>query len=627
MKTAVTGTVKVLLLVASITTLLVLPAFTDPVNLPKFVVLIGLSFGLILYTGSYRKSIFSAGSLIILIKKVFREPVQIALLLFIFGLFISMMFSMSPLSGFLGLSGRRNGFLTYFALFLLFIVAKSVGTVFALNWFLRFLAISGGLQAVYMLLQFTGLDPISWTGVHENKMFGTFGNPNFSSAFLAVALPAMIFCTTSKGILKRIRYRYGLASLAAILALALSGVYQGLISMVASFAVVITLYFHKFSKSRTKKFSTPIFATASLASVFGIFQLGPLAGIFSKGTFELRAQAYWPIAREMGQQNLFFGVGSEQFVNYFPRYYSPSLRERFGQITADNAHNYLFHFFAEGGLIVVLPYLSYLILFSLLVMSFTLKSSKSDSYIYLAILGVWVAYLGQMLVSIDTIGISVWIWIMSGLLLGVKLNQDPLASNQSYLEKSTQSIKGQKTNKKFSFRSVLSLTAAAVTIFLLSPLGILDNKVWQLENALKSNNTVPVTREELDSLYKSASNWSLDPTLLSRSSSILLSYGFQDKGFELLNRATLMNQDSPTLWNLRAAATESILNRQLAAPIRERELELDPWNQESSIQYIKDLIESRRFESAKKEFRRLEKFSPKSTVPSELKNYFEKEGN
>jgi tetratricopeptide (TPR) repeat protein len=240
---------------------------------------------------------------------------------------------------------------------------------------------------------------------------------------------------------------------------------------------------------------------------------------------------------------------------------------------------------------------------------------------------VWVAYLGQMLVSIDTIGISVWIWIMSGLLLGVKLNQDPLTSNQSYLEKSTQSVKKQKKNKKFSLRSVLSLTAVAVTIVLLSPLGILDNKVWQLENALKSNNTVPVTREDLDSLYKTASNWSLDPTLMSRSSSILLSYGFQDKGFELLNRATLMNQDSPTLWNLRAAATESILNRQLAAPIRERELELDPWNQESSIQYIKDLIESRRFESAKKEFRRLEKFSPKSTIPSELKNYFEKEGN
>ncbi len=618
---------KLLLFVAATTTILVFPAFTDPVNLPKFIALIALSFGLFLYLGSNRRFSFNVRSVIVFISEIFREPIQIALLFFLFGLFVSTMFSSSPLSGFLGLSGRRNGFLTYFALFLLFIVAKNLGTVRALNWFLRFLAISGGLQAVYMLIQFTGLDPISWTTVHENKMFGTFGNPNFSSAFLAVAVPAMVFCATSKDNSKKIRYRYSLAIVAAILALALSGVYQGLISTVASFAVVITIYFHKLSKSKVKKFSTPIFATASIASLLGIFQIGPLAGIFSKGTFELRAQAYWPIARDMGQQNLFFGVGSEQFVNYFPRYYSPSLSERFGQITADNAHNYLFHFFAEGGLIVVLPYLCYLILFSLLVMSFTLKSNKSDGYVYLALLGVWVAYLGQMLVSIDTIGISVWIWIMSGLLLGVKLNQDPLTSNQSYLEKSTQSVKKQKKNKKFSLRSVLSLTAVAVTIVLLSPLGILDNKVWQLENALKSNNTVPVTREDLDSLYKTASNWSLDPTLMSRSSSILLSYGFQDKGFELLNRATLMNQDSPTLWNLRAAATESILSRQLAAPIRERELELDPWNQESSIQYIKDLIELRRFESAKKEFRRLEKFSPKSTIPSELKNYFEKEGN
>ena len=614
MKTGVKQEVKLLFLVAAGVTLLVFPKFTDPVNLPKFILLMSMSFALATHFKIINKVTFRFDYVREKCRNGIREPITISLFLFVTGLLFSTTLSKSPMMGLFGLSGRRNGFLTYLGLFLIFLVAKKVSNWDSLHLYLKVLASVGALQAIYMLIQYLGLDPLPWNTVHENKMFGTFGNPNFSSAFIAMSFPAAIFCTFSKFVPKIHRYIFALATIVILVAISLCGVYQGPISLVTSLGVASAMYLQKFWLSRLKWISTAIFLAVSTIAVLGILKVGPLAAVFAKGTFELRSRGYWPIAAEMGIGNPFFGIGTEQFINYFPNLLTPDLKERFGQISSDNAHNYIFHFFAEGGLGVLLPYLAYLLLFSIAIFSYCLKSKSENRFLLFTFMGIWFAYLGQSMVSIDNMGISIWIWILSGLIVGLEINLRPINKNEFTINKNNLSIRNQKQIKARGEKTKHPIYIGIATILVLSPLAFLDNKVWNLENSLRANSGVSVSREDLDSLNSRGKLWPIDPTLLSRSSSILLSYGLNKEGFELLNRVTSLNYDSPSVWNLRAAATESILNRQLAAPIRARELELDPWNEESSIQYIRDLISLNDIAKAESEFERLKKFSSEANI-------------
>ena len=218
------------------------PTFTDPVNLPKFIALTSMSFALTKFTRDAKGRKYALKLPNTPVRAIFQDPVQVAITLFIIGLFASTVSSSSPFTGFFGLAGRRNGFITYFAMFLLFLVAKKISTSDTLSSFMQALALVGSFQASYMLIQFCNLDPIAWTMVHENKMFGTFGNPNFSSAFLAISLPAMIYCSSTQTIPKKIKYLHIFGACATILALILSGVYQGLISVILALLTVISVF-------------------------------------------------------------------------------------------------------------------------------------------------------------------------------------------------------------------------------------------------------------------------------------------------------------------------------------------------------------------------------------------------
>jgi hypothetical protein len=93
MKTAVPGTVKLLFLVASITTLLVLPAFTDPVNLPKFIFLVSTSFSLAYFAGIVSIKALRNFNIKQYWPTLLRQPITLSLLVFLISIFASSMAS------------------------------------------------------------------------------------------------------------------------------------------------------------------------------------------------------------------------------------------------------------------------------------------------------------------------------------------------------------------------------------------------------------------------------------------------------------------------------------------------------------------------------------------------------
>ena len=620
MKSVTSIELRLLLGLASVTTLLVFPFFTDPVNLPKFIFLMTSAFSLAYFAGVVKPInlgfIFSK-SFAHTIKK---NPLAMVLLLFVLGVLVSSLFSQSPLTGIFGLSGRRNGFFTYFALFFLFLVAQQFNSMASLVQYLKTFAFVGSIQAIYMILQYLGIDPLPWDAVYENRMFGTLGNPNFSSAFLAMSLPAMLYCAVSKINSRNLRIYFRISMVISLAAIVLSGVYQGPLSLIIAGVFTLFISIKLSGASNRLKFSSFIALLAAVLTVFlGILKIGPLGAIFAKSSFELRLRGYWPIATELGLTNLITGVGQEQFVNYFPRALDPSYRVKFGAVITDNAHNHPLHFFAEGGLLVFVPYVAFIVLTSIMIYRFCLRVSKEERFIALTTLGVWTAFVGQMLVSVDNMGLSIWIWILAGTIAGVSSQTGETLAKPDLKIKSASRHSARRSKKGKHQKVKVSLSSSLLIFLFCTQLALLDNKVWWIESARKQGSSVSITEADLDSLYERSKFWPIDPTLLSRTSSLLLSYGREDIGFSMINRAISMNPDSSSLINLQAVATENIVNRTFAVPMRAREIELDPWREASSIEYIRDLLEQKDLNTARIEFNRLQTFGSREALDIAVK--------
>jgi hypothetical protein len=259
------------------------PNLTDPVILPKFLLLLVATFPLFIYT-------FKAAKL----KKFdFRRLasweilnnntilVFVSLFLFIHGL--SALVSPSPTTGVFGVSGRRNGFLTYLAFFLLFLMARRFANKDSLNSFFLALSCVGGFEAIYMLIQKIGIDPAPWSFVYPNTMIGTLGNPDFASAFVALSIPATGYLIYANLKDKRKAAIFLGVLLAQITALAISRVYQGPMALAIAGLIACASFFW-FTKT-SLPYRVVVLSSVVLSGIvatLGVLGQGPLSSIFAK---------------------------------------------------------------------------------------------------------------------------------------------------------------------------------------------------------------------------------------------------------------------------------------------------------------------------------------------------------
>jgi O-antigen ligase len=603
MRTKQNSDFRVVCVLASLITLIAAPFFTDPILLPKFILLVGSSISLWFYfrfEGQQKVKVLSHFKGY---NAFWKDPILLAITCFLVSLLLSTVSSASPTTGFFGLAGRRNGLLTYFCLFLMFLFARRFSSIENLKVFFRLLAMSASLQACYMCIQRIGLDPLPWDLVYENSMIGTLGNPNFSSAFVAMGVPAIIYSSTSKDTRPRLKVFFKIMVIVSIVAIIFSGVYQGPLALALSTTVTIVAYAHlRADNWLVKSFTFMLAASGFLLTILGLIKLGPMAGVFAKQTFQIRSNGYWPVSIDMFKENPVLGFGTEQYGNYFPQFFGRELRDLFGPILTDNAHNFFLHFLAEGGLLVSVSYLA----FSVFVIVNILRSLKfSSSLLGFVALATYFSFLGQSLVSIDHLGISVWIWILAGLFSRLRT-----VDSWRLEEPREKSLKTSSSNagKKVLGSAQVWGPSIAVSLFVIVPLiflATLDNKIWKLENSLKQGPSMPVSQRDLSRLGTFADLWPVDPVLLSRSSSILLSYAQLEKGFEILNRASSLSPESPTILNLRASATEAIVGRASAEGLRAEQIRLEPFNPQISLEYIRNLIAAKKIEAASFELIRL----------------------
>ncbi len=392
-------------------TLLVTPwANLDPINLPKFLVLVVSGFALL-------------GNLLPylgwLVKSEARWIVYFGLF-FIFALLFVFLVNGSFLQVY-GSYGRNTGLLAYLSLVLILLAVVSVSNLKFVEKLVWTLIATGVVNAVYGLIQWAGMDPVDWNNPY-NPIVGTLGNPNFTSAHLGIAglaSLALALGVVSSGI----RLVLALNVLLSLFVIYKSDASQGLLIFALGTTVI---FYYRFVRSLVSVvrygYWSVVFVISGLG-VFGILNKGPLAGALYQDSVTYRGD-YWRAGWKMTVDNPLFGVGLDAYGDWyrFARNEAAALR-RGPDVTSNSAHNVFLDISSNGGFLLLI---AYLLIIGLVIRSAirVLRGSVGFDAVGVGLITAWLAYLVQSIISINQLGLAIWGWALGGAIIGYDLYKD-----------------------------------------------------------------------------------------------------------------------------------------------------------------------------------------------------------
>jgi len=150
----------------------------------------------------------------------------------------------------------------------------------------------------------------------------------------------------------------------------------------------------------------------------------------------------------------FFGVGMDGFGDWYRRSWSGVSG------VTDTAHNIPLDIGASGGSPLLLLHLAIIGLALLSIIKVVKRKDEFNVY-FAAIVAAWVAYQAQSLISINQLGLGVWGWSLTGLIIGYEIN----SRNDNPIENQKVARKGKAVTEKLS-------ASALVIVFITSGIGI-----------------------------------------------------------------------------------------------------------------------------------------------------------
>ena len=556
------------------TTLAIWTKLEDPINLPKMFVLVlfaAIVFGLSL------PAFLSA--------RKFSTPVQLLGLglisLFGLGLLVATVTTDVKYTAVFGEFHRNNGCLSYLAMIILMASAALVFNLKSVNRYFTFLGIAGLILSFYGLLQGLGMDPVGWK-IDYNPFITTLGNPNFTSGFLGLAGIAILYLALDA---KDRKYQviYAVGLLADLYILWRSGSIQGVFGFLIG-AVVIILVKIWLINRKYGQVSLLVAAVLGTPVALAVLNIGPLASRLYQGTLRNRFD-YWSAAIGMFKDQPIFGVGIDRFGEYY-RQYAVQNQVVQGQMT-DNAHSIYLQLLATGGLILFIPYILLVLFITFVGLKSIIKSQGNDKFRVGALFGIWLATIAVNIVTVDNLGVGVWFWITGGILVAVSADQvQSIDLDQGHKDKMVKgkSTKSVKSESAFPVTYVASFTLAiSVLVIVVPALG----KSSALYN-FKTNASSYTTDTYVPALVSESQGAGNDPQYLIQLANLAFTQNAVNEAFVMIEQINKVDSRSYYGNYFAAFALEALNKRSDAIKYRERLKELDPWNNASLIELIKN---------------------------------------
>ena len=317
-------------------------------------------------------------------------------------------------TGFFGISPRSNGFFGFHIALSFILIGGAIRRREFLAKLFWLISLTSLGQSLLGLAQDQGLQLIAAKNLYS-PILGTFGNPNFLSAFLGFGLISSLFLLVE---IKKPQLRFLLIVIIALnlFVILKSQSIQGLFM----FMVGIVILASRLAWVRgIKAFISwvVVFILAIPLVIFGLLGRGPLGALLYQDSTFYRFD-YWRIALFTIQDKPLFGVGPDQFAYSYITYRDADSMSRETNIVVDSAHNMFLQIGATFGLPYLLVLIALIGWLSVLAFRKILFTSSSITFSQLGLLALWAGFLTQTSISVDTISALVPGFFFGGLLLG-----------------------------------------------------------------------------------------------------------------------------------------------------------------------------------------------------------------
>ena len=541
---------------ALLATVMVMPwAAYDPINVPKLAV---ISVG----------GFMALGALLANRAEFMKKQYRLVL---IFGLaFIIDLTIVLVVSGtnfyqeFFGTFGRATGYVAYVALASLLMVAAVTASTFALKRFSWSLLAAGLISIVYGILQAIKLDPIKWVNQYT-PVIGFLGNPNFQSSFVGFSGVMVFALLISKDVKALVRGGYVVYLVAAAYVIKETASQQGFLVLVGGIGVVAFIWI---SKSKFKVLTIPSLLAGLVGVVLvtlGSLNSGPLASVLYKASVTYRGD-YWRAGWKMSMEHPFFGVGLDSFGDWYRRARTVEATLRRGpDVVSNAAHNVLLDLSSNGGFPLLIIYLFMMFLVVAAAIKVVKRNSGFDP-VFAGLVAVWIAYQAQSIISLNQLGLAVWGWIISGLIIGYEINTREVEVVQK------QGPKG-KSASAMAAQKVMPATAVGIFVGMLAGLALgvpTLNTASKYKTGLESGDAITV--------QKIASIWPQDASRSAQISLILKENNLPEQALAVVQDAKGKFPDSYDVWKVLASLSNAPAEDIAAAKAQMKRL--DPNNPE-----------------------------------------------
>jgi hypothetical protein len=407
-------------------------------------------------------------------------PYSIALSAFAAALALVTIVSPQPWVSFTGLPARGAGALTYLlCLVLLHVVYGLAQRRSSEPLVLAFVA-THALVVLYALLQAYGLDPISWgtdTRFVGVQVFSTLGNGNFSSGYVGLTLPLLVWVAFGSSMPSLAKVVGGGAIGTSLIALTYLDSFQGQVAAMVACAVLAQWAMTRGRRDRlvavlvvlpvavavvglplllsAPGWSTLLVVVAVTAACAGFGVLKDQRGMNTSRdrSEESTGGWFWPMAAAglvaVGVMGVLFGErivaevasgleqrtefwkaslsiflespltgrGLETYSAYFTAHRSVDHAVQWESVLTDSPHSVPFGILSGGGLILASTYLAVVVVIGYFGVQAVRKADGPHRLFFGAVLASWIAYHVQASVSMDVPGLIYSQWILGGVLV------------------------------------------------------------------------------------------------------------------------------------------------------------------------------------------------------------------
>ncbi|MDP4009484.1 MAG: O-antigen ligase family protein [Candidatus Shapirobacteria bacterium] len=347
------------------------------------------------------------------------------LFLFLLSQGISTYFSVDQHTSIFGYYSRLNGgllsLISYIILFLILTVYIDKPFI---QKIINVSLISGLIVSIYAIAEHFGIDKDIWLQDVQNRVFSTFGQPNWLAAYLCILIPI--------GLAQSVEYFYkknkilfliyDLSAIIFFLALLFTKSKSGIIAAIISLGLFFILSFLK-----NKKSLKLLILNSSLLILFSLSINNPIKDLLFPQKLKIAdskienlnitpsediRKIVWKGALELWQKFPLFGTGVETFAYsyYWTRPAEHNLTSEW-DFLYNKAHNEYINYLATTGALGLLTY-SIFIGAILLLFVKTILKDKDNIYLNLGLLTAFISILITNIAGFSVVVISLYFFLL-----------------------------------------------------------------------------------------------------------------------------------------------------------------------------------------------------------------------